>query len=352
MTTQHDMITRSVGIVSPVRLHSDSIVFDALATASILEEEVAEQYLRGGVTAANVAVLLEQGWEESLSCVEAALAAIERSGLLLLARSEQDVRRAKASGRMAVVLGSQGASFIDGTADSQLYRIEILARLGLRVVGLAYTARSLLGDGCGERRDGGLSFLGREFVASVNELPLALDLSHCSHATRREAAEIARLPVCTHSNAYALTPNDRNTKDDAATTIAGKGGVIGVAALPAIVSATAPSLTGFLAHMRHFHRLLGARSVGFGLDFVVPSAARAGSFPASLRWRRLRPDIFGQVEDFGRTPYPTGLASIEELPEVTRALLDEGYAAAEVESMIGGNWMRALFGASNDERLS
>ena len=53
-----------------------------------------------------------------------------------------------------------------------------------------------------------MSFLGRELIDIVNRLPMWLDLSHCGHRTRAEAVVLARAPVCTHSNAYGLNPND------------------------------------------------------------------------------------------------------------------------------------------------
>mgnify|MGYP002663200424 CR=1 FL=1 len=81
----------------------------------------------------------------------------------------------------------------------------------------------MFGDGCGERRDAGVSFLGRDLIAAMNEVDMILDLSHAGHRTRAEATELAKWPVCTHSNAYDLLPNDRNTKDETIRAIAETG---------------------------------------------------------------------------------------------------------------------------------
>ena len=58
----------------------------------------------------------------------------------------------------------------------ELARVGILAHLGFRFFGLAYTGATLFADGCGEKRDAGLSFLGEELIAAVNETPMILDL--------------------------------------------------------------------------------------------------------------------------------------------------------------------------------
>ena len=90
--------------------------------------------------------------------------------------------------------------------------------------GLAYTGATLFADGCGEKRDAGLSFLGEELIAAVNETPMILDLSHTGHRSRAEAVPLARAPVCTHSNAWHHVPNDRNTRDETVQAIVAKGG--------------------------------------------------------------------------------------------------------------------------------
>lgn len=73
--------------------------------------------------------------------------------------------------------------------DDQLWRLSLLFRLGLRFVGLTYSQSNKLAAGCGEFNDAGLSFLEKEFIAAVNELPMFLDLSHTGHESRRQAID-------------------------------------------------------------------------------------------------------------------------------------------------------------------
>ena len=115
-----------------------------------------------------------------MSAVDEGFAKIEASPVLALARDRAEIEAALAAGRLAVVPGTQGSSMID----KELARVGILARLGFRFFGLAYTGVTLFADGCGEKRDAGLSFLGEELIAAVNETPMILDLSHTGHRSR------------------------------------------------------------------------------------------------------------------------------------------------------------------------
>jgi membrane dipeptidase len=213
-------------------------------------------------------------------------------------------------------------------------------RLGMRYFGLAYTGATLLADGCGETRDAGLTFLGKEAIEVVNGLPLILDLSHSGHTARAEATELARAPVCTHSNAYAVNPNDRNTKDETAKALAAKGGMVGICGLPRSVHNDNPTIGHMLDHCDHYRKLIGAEHIGIGLDFTEAYQASGNVLPESRRWRTYRPDIFGTVDDFLTQTYPKGLQTILELPNFTQGLIDRGYTESEVAGILGGNWLR------------
>ena len=64
--------------------------------------------------------------------------------------------------------------------------------------------------------------------------------------------------------------------------------------------------------------------------------------PASKRWRTLRPDVFGTVDEFLTLSYPEGLAQIRELPNLTQTLFDRKYKESEIAGIMGGNWLRVF----------
>jgi membrane dipeptidase len=323
-----------------LKFHHDALVFDCLSLYYVLDEPYAERILKAGVNAVNVTISSEShGWDEGLRRFETAFEKIEANPNLVLASNSNDIIAAKDSGKLAIIPGLQGSWMIG----PDIYRVEILHRLGLRFFGPAYTGATVYCDGCGETRNAGLSYLGRELIECLNDLGMLVDLSHVGHQSRLEIAEKASHPVCTHSNSYFVNPNDRNTKDETASIISSKGGVMGVCALPKSVAPDNPKLDHMLDHVDHYSTNFGHQNVGIGLDFVEAYkenywAGQKDHKPP--KWRVLRPDIFGSMEDFFYKPYPLGIESISLLPNLTQGLFDRGYNNEQVAGIIGGNWFR------------
>ena len=313
-------------------------VFDCLGLFYVLDEPYATRCLEAGVNICNVTFALESTWDQTMSAVDEGFAKIEASPVLALARNTAEIEAALAAGRLAVIPGTQGSSMIG----KELARVGILARLGFRFFGLAYTGATLFADGCGEKRDAGLSFLGEELIAAVNETAMILDLSHTGHRSRAEAVPLARAPVCTHSNAWHHVPNDRNTKDETVRAICAKGGMMGACCLPLSVSPVDQTLDHLINHIDHFKALVGAEHIGIGLDFTEAYKEAKVVLPESIRWRTLRPDIFGPVEAFVTQRYPEGLGGIRELPNLAGRLFERGYGEDEVAGILGANWLRTF----------
>jgi membrane dipeptidase len=334
-----------------MRFHEQSFVFDALSLYYVIEEPYAERLLIGGVDATNVTFAVEEEWDDVQRYVEHSLESIERSPVMRLVTTHDELLAAKEGGKLAIVMGTQGASMLgrdpileempDGAGlNARFDRLEWLCESGLRSLGLSYTAANVFADGCGETRDAGLSFLGQDLVACVNELNLMLDLSHTGHRSRAEAAALARAPVCTHSNAYALVANDRNTKDETVKAIAAKGGMMGIVAFPGFIADHDPTVAGMVDHMDHFIGLVGEDRVGIGTDFTEAYQDKKVVLPESRRWRTRRPDMFGSVDDFLVLKYP--LPTIRLLPNLTQAMFDRGYSKERVAAILGGNWLRTF----------
>ena len=320
------------------KLTQDAFVFDCLSLYYVLDDPYVERCLEGGVNALNITIAAEAEFDETLRKMEGALEKIERHPLLTVVTAAEDCLRAQREGKLGIMPGTQGGAMIG----RDLSRVRLLHRLGLRIIGLAYTPGNLFADGCGELRNGGLTFLGKEYLAAVDELPMILDLSHSSHEARAEATELARAPVCTHSNAYAVNPNDRNTTDETARAIVAKGGAIGLCGLPKSVAPEDPTLDDMMRHCEHYTKLLGDGAVGVGLDFTEGYQERKEILPESVRWRTWRPDIFGTVEEFGTQSYPRGLESIALLPNLTQRLMDAGYHEPQIRSILGGAWLDVI----------
>lgn len=320
-----------------LELHHDALVVDALTPLYVLDPPYTEALVEGGVNCGFLSVASPQPWDEVLRRTEIALSKIERDPLLMLATSASEIRQAKREGKIALVLITQAGDLVE----KDVKRVNILYRMGFRVLGVCYTFANLLGCGCGEMRDGGVTFLGKDYIAAVNELPMLLDVSHAGHQTSLDAAQLARAPVVTHANAYSVTPNDRNKKDEVLSIVAEKGGVIGLNALPCTVASKDPALSHMIGHAEYISGKFGSQAVGLGLDYVEGFKREGKILPQSMRNRTLRPDIFGSVDDFLNQAYARDLEKVEKLPNMTAGLM-ERFSESVVRGILGENWLRVF----------
>jgi membrane dipeptidase len=104
---------------------------------------------------------------------------LAHSGQVMAVRTIADIDEAQRSGRVGLVFGLEAATPIE----NEINRLDVLYGLGLRQIGIAYSDANALGSGLAERSDAGLTALGRRAVTRMNQLGLAIDVSHSSDRT-------------------------------------------------------------------------------------------------------------------------------------------------------------------------
>ena len=188
-----------------------------------------------------------------------------QSGVMVI-RTVADIDEAHRSGRVGLVFGLEAATPIENEID----RLDVLYGLGLRQIGIAYSDANALGSGLAEERDGGLTALGHRAVTRMNQLGLAIDVSHSSDRTALDVCERSDRPVLmTHAGARAVWDTARMKPDVVLRAIADTGGVIGMSAAPhTTLSAAHPrhSIESVMDHFRYCVDLVGIDHVAFGPD--------------------------------------------------------------------------------------
>ena len=325
---------------------SPRIVIDGLV---YLSDGDPEPLATGGVTAANVTVShmladCGQAFDEMAAWHERLRAPDTRWRLVLRA---DDVARARDEGRTGLIMGWQNTL----PFGHRLERVAAFHAMGLRIAQLTYNEANLAADGCMETRPGvGLTRFGHDLVRTMNEVGVAIDLSHCSEQTGREAASASRKPVLlTHANAKAIHDRVRNKSDDTLRAVAGTGGVIGVS-IHGFMNWSGrpgepPTLEDFARHARHVANVAGIEHVGIGTDYAaVQDDATA---QAVLDMSRARYERSGgeYARAFGNTSagrYPAGVPTPRQFPSILEALGRAGFTGAQVDAIAGGNFLRAL----------
>jgi membrane dipeptidase len=304
------------------------------ATAPLIEPRRLEARLddlrEGGVDA----VLATVSSIEDSSYVVGVLAkwlSLERasSAGFRLATSVADIRTAKDAGDVAVVLHLQGGAPIEDDVDL----IDVYQRLGVRVVQLTYNYRNLIGDGCLESVDGGLSDFGRRVVERLDELRVVVDVSHGGKRTSLEAVEAAQGPVvATHANARSVCDSPRNLSDDLIRRLAESGGVIGLCAFPAFVTADEhPTVDHLVDHAVHIGELVGSEHVGIGLDFADEDEEDYEYYGYDERYYPRPPWVF-----------PQGIGGFREFGNLRSSLEARGFSDSEVTGILGENFLRVF----------
>lgn len=333
--------------VDAAALHAAALTIDASCVFPELTDEGLRRLTAGGVDCVSWTAATPAQGGHDFERTAARFAAVrlwarrEPHRLRLIERASQ-LEAAKAAGATGVVLALQDALPVR----DDLALLDVLFELGLRVLQPVYTEANLVGSGCGERTDGGLTFFGRDLVRRCAELGVVVDVSHAGDATSADIVAAIEGPVvATHANARAVCDTPRNKSDDLIRAIAASGGVIGVALPSSFVSRQLPTdLAAVIDHIVYLADLVGTDHVGLGLDSLEFAIENPSLRPGlSRRWHERRPDIFGpESASGGYWPLPEGIDSVEKAPAITAALLDRGFTECDIESILGLNWARVF----------
>lgn len=262
---------------------------------------------------------------------------------LLKVKTVADLRAAKAAGKLGLIFGFQDATMLE----DDVSRVDLFHAIGVRILQLTYNTRNLVGDGCLERGNGGLSGFGRAVVSRMNERGILVDLSHVGVRTTADAIAASGKPVAfTHSGCRALNDVPRNKGDAEIRALAERGGVMGIYLMPFLRASGAPSTEDLLRHIEHALDVAGEDHVGIGSDLSITPLELTPEFRAVhagfVRQRRAAGiGAPGEAEDVFN--YVPELNVPRRLELIAERLAARGHGSARIAKVLGGNWMR-LFG--------
>ncbi len=257
--------------------------------------------------------------------------------------TKADIVTAKTSKRMGLIFGFQ-----DSTAfAADLDRVDLFHSLGLRICQPTYNRRNLMGDGCLEPGNAGLSRLGVELVARLNAKRILVDASHAGPRTQAETIAACKGPMAiTHTGCRAIADNPRNTNDDVLKTLADRGGVAGIYFMPFLRTSGQPHAEDLIRHIEHAVNVMGEDHVGLGTDGTITGLtldARERKQHAEFVAERQKRGISAPGETADVFLYIPEYNSPRRFETLAGDLLARGWSTTRVEKLIGGNFAR-LFG--------
>jgi membrane dipeptidase len=257
-----------------------------------------------------------------------------------LALTADDIERAHRNGKIAALIGVEGGHAIEDS----LRLLRCYYALGTRYMTLTHANTNDWADSSGDinkrgvKHHNGLTEFGRQVIREMNRLGMMVDISHVSDKTFWDALATSKAPIfASHSSCRSLSNIPRNMTDEMIVALAKKGGVIQINfgcefvsqksadgspwSNPKIkakrpdgseVQPPRAALDDVAAQIDHVVKIAGIDAVGIGTDYD------------------------------GVTCVPKGLEDVSRFPNLTRALLEHGYSAADIGKIYGGNFLRVM----------
>jgi membrane dipeptidase len=327
-------------------LYQNSIVIDSLCAPltdpdAPVTPDVLQAVRQSGITAVNFTISdpTFEGTVGNIALVEALVE--QHPEAFLIVRLHSDIARAKREDKIGIMPGFQYTAFLEEKPD----RIEMFRQLGVRIMQLTYNNRSIFGDGCLEPGNAGLSKAGIAAVKKMNDVGVALDLSHSGYRTTSDGIAQSSKPVLiSHSGCAAIYAHPRNKPDEILKALADRGGYFGVYLMPYVVaSPTVPTREHVLDHVVHAINVCGADHVGIGSDGSIQKTVltpeQKTAFDQDIA-RRKKLGIGAPGED--RYPYVPDLNGPDHMELIAIELAKRGQPAPVIEKVLGANFQRVI----------
>ena len=232
------------------------------------------------------------------------------------------------------------------SVEDELRYVRVFFELGIRMMHLTYQRRNMIGDGCGETSDAGLSDFGRAVVAEMNRVGVIVDVAHSGWKTSLDGAKASQKPmVASHTTCAALHKHIRSKPDEVIRAIIDTGGLVGICSVPSYLGGTG-DIAALLNHVDYVARKFGPDHVAIGTDVAYSSrnsAAERKKIPSRARQRKefrsLWPD-----DAFTPSPdeHPKARQSLAwtNWPLFTVGLVQRGYSDEDIRKILAGNMLR------------
>lgn len=255
-----------------------------------------------------------------------------------------DITAAKKTGRHCLYMTGNGVPLTQQwlSVEDELRYLRVFFQLGIRMMHLTYQRRNMIGDGCGEKTDAGLSDFGRRVIAEMNRVGVIPDCAHSGWKTSLEAAQVSDKPVvASHSTAAGLYEHFRSKPDEVIKAITETGGLIGICCIPRYLGGKG-DINALLDHIDYVVKKFGIDYVAIGTD-VSYTSQNAGKENKKITTKQQKREDFRMLwpkDDFKTTSQATTSLSWTNWPLFTVGLVQRGYTEEQIRKIIGGNVLR------------
>ena len=276
---------------------------------------------------------------------------------IVLARTAADIRRARAQGKIAALMGVEGGHMIG----NDIRMVRIFSELGVRYMTLSHFYNNEWADSSTAKPEhNGLTAFGKDVVREMNRQGMLVDISHVADKTFYDALELSKAPlIASHSSCRALCNHPRNMSDDMIKALAAKGGVIQINYERSFLDqaykdAYDRETGGVVSNLANITKACNNNEacISREMNRITDRLTAAGKLPR-VSWQRIidhidhavkvaGADHVGLGSDFDGASMPEGMEDCSKLPKITQALMDKGYSDGDIRKILGGNTLRVL----------
>lgn len=251
----------------------------------------------------------------------------------------KDFARVKSAGKVGIMLTCQNAEHMRTVDD-----VETFFALGQRVSQFTYNATNKAGSGFLADTDNGLTQYGASLIKKMNEVGMAVDLSHCGDRTTLDALGAIKKPVIiSHGSCRALVPGHLRAKtDEMMQKVSASGGMMGIAFLRFLIQNQEPvTIEHVLDHFDHAVKVMGVEHVGVGSDEDIVGNPNPVGGPDNISKQpnfsryNLHRDAEGKITI-------KGLDHPKRMYDLVEGFIRRKYSDANIKLLLGGNWARTL----------
>ena len=260
----------------------------------------------------------------------------KNNDLLLHGKTSQDIEIAHQQNKTAIFFGLQNCSPIEDNIDY----VEALKKQGVLFMQLTYNNQSLLATGCYEKKDSGITRMGKEVIKEMNRVKMIIDMSHSAELSTLEAIDISAKPiVISHANPLFWHQGLRNKSDTVLKALNDSEGMIGFSLYPHHLKGTSNcTLESFCEMIAKTTEKISVNQIGIGSDLCIGHPDSIVEWMRNGTWTKTKDFGEGNANNPGFPPQPSWFKDARGFDNLEKGLKIVGFNENEINGILGNNW--------------
>ena len=260
----------------------------------------------------------------------------KNNDLLLHGKTSQDIEIAHQQNKTAIFFGLQNCSPIEDNIDY----VEALKKQGVLFMQLTYNNQSLLATGCYEKKDSGITRMGKEVIKEMNRVKMIIDMSHSAELSTLEAIDISAKPiVISHANPLFWHQGLRNKSDTVLKALNDSEGMIGFSLYPHHLKGTSNcTLESFCEMIAKTTEKISVNQIGIGSDLCIGHPDSIVEWMRNGTWTKTKDFGEGNADNPGFPPQPSWFKDARGFDNLEKGLKIVGFNENEINGILGNNW--------------